>query len=177
MSLPSPRSWSFLRIAIVLLVLSFNVGCDQATKAWVRQAVEYNERISLVETPLNIQLTLTKVQNHGAFLGLGGEWSEGLRMVFFTGLPVLLLIAALAYVLINAHLRPMMTLWYCLFIGGGIGNIYDRFTMGSVTDFLHLRFLSLQTGIFNVADMSIMAGMFGVLAHQFFFGEKQQAPQ
>jgi signal peptidase II len=162
-----PLKWA--RALIVFMVLILNVGCDQATKAWVRQAVDFNERISLMETPLNFQLTLTKVQNHGAFLGLGGQWSEGLRDVLFTGLPVLFLLAALVYVLVNANLRPFLTLSYCLFIGGGVGNVYDRFTLGSVTDFLHLRFLNLQTGIFNVADMSIMAGMFGLLATQLFF--------
>jgi signal peptidase II len=44
-------------------------------------------------------------------------------------------------------------------VGGGIGNIYDRIAHGSVTDFMHLRFGALQTGIFNVADVSIMIGV------------------
>lgn len=162
------------RALIIFIVLTLNVGCDQATKAWVRQAIDFNERISLMESPLNFQLTLTKVQNHGAFLGMGGQWSEGLRHVLFTGLPVLFLVAALVYVFVNASLRPFLTLSYCLFIGGGVGNVYDRFTLGSVTDFLHLRFLNLQTGIFNVADMSIMAGMFGLLAYHLFFPDSQK---
>jgi signal peptidase II len=44
-------------------------------------------------------------------------------------------------------------------IGGGIGNMIDRILHGSVTDFLHLKIGSFQTGIFNMADVSIMIGM------------------
>lgn len=43
-------------------------------------------------------------------------------------------------------------------IGGGIGNIYDRILFGSVTDFMHLKASFLQTGIFNMADVSVMVG-------------------
>ena len=44
-------------------------------------------------------------------------------------------------------------------IGGGIGNIYDRIIHGSVTDFMHIDFGFFETGIFNMADVSIMVGM------------------
>ena len=55
-----------------------------------------------------------------------------------------------------------------LIVGGGIGNLYDRIAYGSVTDFMHIKFGVLQTGVFNVADMSIMAGMFIILFHAWF---------
>ena len=48
-------------------------------------------------------------------------------------------------------------------VGGGIGNIYDRAIYGSVTDFLHLDFYLFKTGVFNLADVSIMTGVFIVL--------------
>ena len=52
-------------------------------------------------------------------------------------------------------------------IGGGIGNIYDRFVYGSVTDFFHIDFVIFQTGIFNMADVSVMVGMF-ILLGEFY---------
>ena len=55
----------------------------------------------------------------------------------------------------------------CFLIGGGIGNIYDRIVYGSVTDFFHIDFVIFKTGIFNVADMSIMTGI-GLLLLQSF---------
>jgi len=49
---------------------------------------------------------------------------------------------------------------FCCIIGGGIANVYDRIVYGSVTDFLHLDFGGmLRTGIFNLADVSVMVGM------------------
>jgi signal peptidase II len=55
----------------------------------------------------------------------------------------------------------------CFLIGGGIGNIYDRIKFGSVTDFLHIDFILFRTGIFNLADVSIMIGIGILLLHSF----------
>jgi len=52
---------------------------------------------------------------------------------------------------------------FCFVIGGGIGNLFDRIVHGSVTDFLHVDFGFFQTGIFNMADLSIMMGIFIVV--------------
>ena len=55
-----------------------------------------------------------------------------------------------------------MQIGMCFLIGGGIGNIIDRLLYGSVTDFLHIDFGLFRTGIFNLADVSIMVGI-GIL--------------
>jgi signal peptidase II len=57
----------------------------------------------------------------------------------------------------------LSVLGFCLISGGGVGNICDRVVYGSVTDFLHINLLIFQTGIFNVADVTVMAGTFIVL--------------
>ena len=61
-----------------------------------------------------------------------------------------------------------MLIGLCFVIGGGVGNLLDRILYGSVTDFLYLKFGIFQTGIFNMADVSIMTGMFLIFL-QFFF--------
>ena len=45
-------------------------------------------------------------------------------------------------------------LW--LIAGGGLGNLYDRLTLGSVIDFIKLDFVDFA--IFNVADVCICVG-------------------
>ena len=46
-----------------------------------------------------------------------------------------------------------------LLLAGGIGNLIDRlFHNGLVIDFLNVGIGPVRTGIFNVADMAIMAG-------------------
>ncbi len=42
--------------------------------------------------------------------------------------------------------------------GGGIGNLIDRWAYGYSRDFLNVGFGPLRTGIFNVADVALMAG-------------------
>jgi signal peptidase II len=59
-------------------------------------------------------------------------------------------------------------------IGGGVGNLYDRIIHGSVTDFMHIDFVIFQTGVFNVADMSIMAGMGLILLDAYLTGKKEK---
>ena len=60
-----------------------------------------------------------------------------------------------------------MLVGMCFAIGGGIGNLFDRIHYGSVTDFLHIKWGMFQTGIFNLADVSIITGMIIILI-QFF---------
>ena len=46
-----------------------------------------------------------------------------------------------------------------LLLAGAVGNLIDRIRLdGLVIDFLNLGIGPLRTGIFNVADMAIMAG-------------------
>jgi signal peptidase II len=72
--------------------------------------------------------------------------------------------------LVYLFLKPVsgnMLIGLCFVIGGGVGNLFDRILYGSVTDFLYLKFGIFQTGIFNMADVSIMAGM-SIILLQFF---------
>lgn len=48
---------------------------------------------------------------------------------------------------------------FSLIIGGAIGNIIDRLTIGSVVDFLHFHWESHYFPAFNVADSSIFIGV------------------
>lgn len=68
----------------------------------------------------------------------------------------------------------MMQIGVCFLIGGGIGNIYDRIVYGSVTDFLHMDFVLFKTGIFNMADVSIMTGI-GLLLLQTLLAKKKKS--
>ena len=67
-----------------------------------------------------------------------------------------------------------MIIAFGLIIGGGIGNLYDRVVFGRVTDFLHMNFHFFQTGVFNMADVSIMTGTFIMLLGIFFKGNRQR---
>lgn len=59
-----------------------------------------------------------------------------------------------------------------LIFAGGIGNIIDRiFFDRHVPDFIIIGFKNLHTGIFNVADVCVTAGVIGLLL---FYRDKKQ---
>ena len=143
----------------MVIILISNVGCDQISKNIVRKRIHYNEEISL----MNNYLTLTKIENRGAFFSLGHSLPQPIKLLLLTILPTIALGLAFLYLLTKKNLTNMAIIGICFIIGGGIGNIYDRVVYGSVTDFLHIDFLIFQTAIFNMADVSIMTGVFAIV--------------
>jgi signal peptidase II len=141
-------------LVIALLILAI-VGCDQATKQAARSALAGRGTVPVVGNVL----VLRYVENEGAFLSLGSRLPAPVRMALLGAFPL----AALAAVVI-AMIRSRSLSWTLLtglsFIaGGGFGNLADRlFRGGRVSDFLNLGLGSLRTGIFNLADMAILAG-------------------
>jgi signal peptidase II len=154
-----------------VLIICSDISCDRITKHIVRQKMDYHEQISV----LDHYVTLVRVENKGAFLSMGNSLPKPVNVILLTILPVIVLGFALYYLFTKTNLTRLVIAGICLIIGGGIGNLYDRIVFGSVTDFMHIDFVLFQTGIFNVADMSIMAGMFLVLFDVFVSRKKSDA--
>jgi signal peptidase II len=153
-----------LRTLMILTILSSNIGCDQISKSIARQRVNYNEQISFMGN----YLTLTKVENTGAFLSIGHSLSQPIRILLLIILPIIVLGLTFIYLLTKKGLSNLAVLGICCVVGGGVGNLYDRLIYGSVTDFLHVDFVLFQTGIFNMADVSIMTGVFVILFDSYY---------
>ena len=153
-----------LKTLAIIVVLMSNIGCDQISKKIVRQRIEYHEQIGL----LGNYFTITKIENTGAFLSLGSSLAEPTRQALLTILPAIALSIGLIYLLLKRNLSNLRILGLSSIIGGGIGNIYGRIIFGSVTDFLHIDFALFQTGIFNMADVSIVFGASIILLDSYF---------
>jgi signal peptidase II len=138
-----PGGWALAGV-VVLAVLAL----DQGTKALVRASIAPLERHEVLPF-----LSFVDVHNRGVAFGfLGGG-----------GLPVLLVTLAALSLLVGYFLRhPERTLLWLptgLLLGGALGNLLDRLRQGYVTDFVHLP----HWPSFNVADMSITAGVIALL--------------
>ncbi|ETZ22230.1 signal peptidase II [Pedobacter sp. V48] len=153
-----------LRRVLVLSLVLFNIGCDQVTKSIVRKHIDYNESIKIISN----NFTLTKVENSGAFLSSGDSLPVPIKFVLLSLLPSVVLGFGIYYILSKTELERLLIVGISFVIGGGIGNLYDRLLYGSVTDFLHIDFGIFQTGVFNIADVSIMIGMLMILTHLYF---------
>jgi signal peptidase II len=157
------------RAALILFILALNIGCDQVSKSIVRKHLQENQVIGFVYN----HVTLEKVENTGAFLSLGDSLGGAFRLILLVILPLLALGGGLVYIVIKTGINRYRLLGIILILGGGIGNLYDRMMHGSVTDFMHIDFVIFQTGVFNVADMSIMAGMFIIIIDTYLKGRKE----
>jgi signal peptidase II len=60
-----------------------------------------------------------------------------------------------------------------MFLAGGLSNLIDRITLGSVIDFMNVGVGPVRTGIFNVADVAIMAGVAIVLVFELRRGHRR----
>jgi signal peptidase II len=159
------------RIMALLLILCLNLGCDQVTKSMMRAHINYYDQYHF----FNDHVTLLHVENTGAFLSLGAKLVQPFRFILLTLLPVLALVGGLVYVLMKKNLGSLMSIGVIFCIGGGMGNLYDRIVNGSVTDFMHIKFGGLQTGIFNAADVSIMIGLGLILLDAFLKRKEEKA--
>jgi signal peptidase II len=143
------------RIAVVTLTLLCCVGCDQMSKSAARFLLASGDAQSFLGDSLRLQL----VENPGSFLSLGASLPEHFRFALFTAAVAALLIGLVAASLFARRLQPWRVVALALVAGGGISNLIDRLLYnGRVTDFLNVGIGGVRTGIFNVADMAIMAG-------------------
>jgi signal peptidase II len=133
-------------LAVLLSTAAVVVVLDQLSKVAVRTALPLHGRFWLLPPVLS----LTHVQNMGAAFSLlqGQRW-------FFIG-TALVVLGAVAWVW--WRYRPTDT-WVVLAlglaVGGAVGNLIDRATAGTVTDFIDFQVFP----VFNIADSSIVVGV------------------
>jgi len=71
------------------------------------------------------------------------------------------LLALLLYALMELeNLHIWLLVGFALILAGGVGNLIDRvLNDGRVVDFMNVGIGRVRTGVFNVADMALMAGV------------------
>ena len=149
---------AYKNLFIILILISI-ISCDQISKNIVREKIEYNTQINVISH----YMILMKVENKGAFLGIGDTIPQPISILLMIAIPLILIGYALYYLLKKNNTFNLFSIGLCFIIGGGIGNIYDRILYGSVTDFLYFDFVLFHTGIVNLADISVTIGFFIIL--------------
>lgn len=148
------------RIQMILVICLISIGVDQGTKWYASEYLPKFEMTSYWSDMLRIGYA----ENTGAFLGLGSGMSDSAKFWIFVCAVGVLLSTLLIYILKSKSQTAYGLASLSLIFSGGISNFYDRaLNNGAVIDFLNLGIGSLRTGIFNVADMAIMLGVFLLL--------------
>ena len=151
------------RLLILLLATGSSVLLDRITKIWAVDTLKGKGSTSY----LNDIFRLVYAENTGAFLSLGSGLNDQLRYWILTILPVAVLLYVLYIILFSKGMSNWQVTAFSLILGGGSSNIVDRMLEGKVVDFMNMGLGNVRTGIFNVADMAIMAGLFMMLFSMF----------
>jgi len=147
-ALPAIRSgWRWLPLAAAVIV------ADQAIKAWMVHHFSPFERVRVVGV-LDIILTY----NTGAAFSFLSDAAGWQRWLF-----VLLALAVSAVLIVwmrrlRAASQPLLASALALIVGGALGNMIDRLTLGRVVDFIHAHAGNAYFPAFNLADSAITVG-------------------
>jgi len=126
------------------------------TKSLAKESLASSPPISLLNDSIRIEYT----ENHGAILSLGANLPSPVRFLFFVILASLLLAMTLVFAINTRSLDLKQLVGLSLVAAGGMGNLLDRiFNDGAAIDFIRLGIGPVRTGIFNVADVAIVAGV------------------
>ena len=165
---PAGDSAAVSRGRILWWLTALIVAVDQASKAIVRATLPLYDSVSGVPGLLDI----THVRNEGVAFGLFNTYDLPYKAAMTTALALLALAGITYYA---RHLRPnewLARTGLSLILGGAIGNLIDRVTMGYVLDFVDVYWGDWHFWAFNVADASITIGAVLVFADLLFVNRK-----
>lgn len=145
----------WLCISAVVVVL------DLLTKHWIQANIAYGEHVRVTSF-----FDLVLFHNEGAafsFLAGAGGWQRFL----FSAIAVAAS-AVIVYLLRKHPERKLFCLGLSLVLGGALGNLYDRVTLGYVVDFIFLHYQQeYYWPAFNIADSAISGGVILLLIDSF----------
>ncbi|GAB4542334.1 MAG: signal peptidase II [Thermodesulfovibrionia bacterium] len=136
------------RLTLSIIITTIIIIFDYLTKRLVLAYIDPFEVI-----PILPFLRLVHVQNKGAAFGLFSNISN-------TTFIILSLIATVLVVSYLFHVKKRLEVLSLSFIlGGAIGNLIDRLTIGRVIDFIDLFVGRWHWPAFNVADSALTIGL------------------
>ncbi|ARU54915.1 lipoprotein signal peptidase [Oleiphilus messinensis] len=153
--------WKWLILAAVVFVL------DLVTKFYASTSLDYARSVEILPF-----FNLTLLHNTGAafsFLASESGWQRWL----FTGLAIIVSGVLLRWLYTLKGSDVWLSIAIALVLGGALGNLYDRITLGYVVDFLHFYWRDYHFPAFNLADSAISVGAV-MLAVDIFRAEKKK---
>jgi signal peptidase II len=154
------------KYTILLIVFCILLALDQVSKLVINQYVPLHQSSEVIAGFFNI----VHVQNRGAAFGLLAHIPGATHIFLITSL------IAIALILVYFRWIKEREVWtpicLSLILTGAVGNLIDRFRLGSVIDFLDFYYQGWHWPAFNVADSSITIGVI-LLALKILWGEKK----
>ena len=153
----------YLKICIVVFLFT----ADQITKILVQKYFGLHESRHVLGDI--VQFTYSR--------NMGGAF--GLKFISPTFLTVIttLIVISLFFLYFSKRLRPVR-FWaefsFLMIMGGALGNLYGRWFRGAVVDFIDVGIGKFRWPIFNIADIWITIGIFGLIIYYTFFADEEE---
>jgi len=154
-------SYSLRWFAIAATVLLL----DQITKLWIMTDFVLGD-----SRYISSFFNLVRAHNEGAafsFLSDAGGWQRW----FFTFLSTVISVVIVVWLTRLPRQKIIEAIALSLILGGALGNLYDRVTLGYVVDFLDFHWAGWPFAAFNVADMAISVGAVLIIIDALFFAD------
>ena len=128
---------------------------DQATKAIVKARLPLHESVTVIPGFFD----LTHVRNTGAAFGMLNDLEFAYKPALMVIVALVALGAVASYALTLPATQRIARYGLALILGGAIGNLIDRASMGYVVDFVDVYWRGVHFWAFNVADSAITVGV------------------
>ena len=148
--------------SFVIILITF--GIDRLSKTYVIELIQSQEREIFLYNFLNLTLNW----NTGIAFGLLS--SNANLLYHLVSALILLIIIYLIYLMVTSDNSGKVII--SLIIGGAVGNLYDRLTYFAVPDFIDFHIENYHWFTFNIADVFISLGIFGMVIKEFIFKKK-----
>ena len=139
---------NFIYLFILLIILM-----DQWSKTLLTKVLTPGASHPVIENFFHISY----VKNSGAAFSILQD-----KTLYLLVATVIILILANIYFVMNLKKNPLIvSVALAMIIGGGIGNLLDRWRLGYVIDFIDFRVFP----VFNVADIFVTLGCFSLILY------------
>lgn len=153
-----------------LLISAAVIAADLWTKSIAVSMLTYAQPVPVLPV-----LDFTLLHNRGAafsFLNAAGGWQRWL----FIGIALAVSLLLIHWILRLKRHERWLSVALALILGGALGNLYDRLTLGYVVDFIHAHWGYSYFPAFNLADSAITVGAIMVLIDAFFLEKHRRMP-
>jgi len=146
------KGTDIVRQSYWLLIAVVVVALDLWTKALASDLLNFGQPVRILPV-----LDFTLLHNRGAafsFLSSESGWQRWL----FAGIAIAVSVVIIVWVLQLKRHERWLAVALTLILGGALGNLYDRLTLGYVVDFIHFHWNYHYFPAFNLADTAITIG-------------------
>lgn len=141
------------RLFLALFLCGLALFADLYTKHLVIKNLERGEVITVLPGFLNI----VHVKNRGMVFGIFN--SEGHPAQPFLHILSSVVLLLLFYLLISTLNNPFENAIFSVLLGSALGNLWERFYRGEVTDFIDMHIGRYHWPSYNLADAFITIGV------------------